>query len=206
MTNNFITDRKIDRNEIRQLIRNKRQNLDEITQKQQALLLAQKLKSHPKVSKAQSIAIYLTNDGEINTQDFIHDCWNNNIKTYLPVLHPFSKGHLLFLHYHCQSVMKRNKYNILEPHLNVGDVLPIAQIDIIFTPLVAFDPSGARLGMGGGYYDRTLATWYSKKDVNSKPYPIGLAFDCQQIESIPTEHWDIPIPEIVTPNQHFQFF
>ncbi|MDG1752446.1 MAG: 5-formyltetrahydrofolate cyclo-ligase [Thalassotalea sp.] len=202
MTNHNI----LTRNDIRQLIRNKRQNLDENTQKKQAHLLAKNLVNHPKVSVAKSVAIYLTNDGELNTQNFIQDCWNKNIKTYLPVIHPFSKGHLLFLHYHCQTVMKKNKYNIFEPKLNVQDVLPVAQIDIIFTPLVAFDNTGARLGMGGGYYDRTLATWFSQKDVTNKPYPMGLAHDFQQVEKIPTEQWDIPIPEIITPNKHFKFF
>jgi 5-formyltetrahydrofolate cyclo-ligase len=196
----------LSRNEIRQLIRQKRQSLDAATQQQQSLLLAKSLTTHPKVLNAKTIAIYLTNDGELNTDKFIRACWENQIKTYLPVLHPFSKGHLLFLHYHAQTVMLRNKYNILEPKLNVQDVIPLEQLDIIFTPLVAFDTSGARLGMGGGYYDRTLSKWYAQKELTAKPYPIGLAHDFQQVDKIPSEHWDIPIPEIITPNQHFKFY
>ena len=210
------------RADIRQLIRNKRQLLDQNTQRQQANLLAERLKAHPKIADAKSIAIYLSNDGELNTQKFIHDCWQRNIKTYLPVIHPFSKGHLLFLHYDRHTLMKKNKYGIAEPQLNVQHVLPVTEIDIIFTPLVAFDNTGARLGMGGGYYDRTLASWSNKKsnqqpnkkseqkfsqnDVSKKPYPIGLAHDFQQVEKLPTEPWDIPIPEIITPNENFKFF
>jgi len=102
--------------------------------------------------------------------------------------------------------MVTNKYGILEPKLAVSEVLPVAQIDIIFTPLVAFDLTGARLGMGGGYYDRTLASTSTNKLSPSKPYPIGLAHDCQLVDHIPNEEWDIPLPEIVTPTKHYQFF
>lgn len=194
------------RADIRQLIRHKRQHLDQNTQNQQANLLAEKLKAHVKIADAKSVAIYLSNDGELNTQHFINNCWQRNVKTYLPVIHPFSKGHLLFLHYHQHTLMKENKYGIAEPKLNVLDVLPVTKIDIIFTPLVAFDSSGARLGMGGGYYDRTLASWFAQKDVSQKPYPIGLAHDFQQVAKVPTEPWDIPIPEIITPNKNFKFY
>ncbi|GAA6203320.1 5-formyltetrahydrofolate cyclo-ligase [Thalassotalea sp. SU-HH00458] len=202
----MTTSNSLSRNEIRHVIRQKRQSLDETTQQQQSQRLASSLLNHPKVLAAQSIAIYLTNDGELNTDKFIHACWAQNIKTYLPVLHPFSKGHLLFLHYHEHTIMQRNKYHILEPKLNVLDVLPLEQLDIIFTPLVAFDKTGARLGMGGGYYDRTLSKWYAQKAKTNKPYPIGLAHDFQQVETIPSEHWDIPIPEIITPNHQFKFY
>jgi 5-formyltetrahydrofolate cyclo-ligase len=202
MTNQSI----LTRNDIRQFIRKKRQNLDKTTQQQQALLLVKNLSNHSRVSLANSVAIYLANDGELDTQPFIDFCWQNNIKTYLPVIHPFSKGNLLFLHYHSSSLMVKNKYNIFEPKLNVCDVIPLTQIDIIFTPLVAFDNTGARLGMGGGYYDRTLSTWFSQKNKVNPPYPIGLAHTCQQVEKIPNEHWDIPLPEIITPKKQFKFF
>lgn len=202
MTNQSL----LTRNDIRQFIRKKRKKLDTITQQQQALLLAKNLSNHSKVSLAKSVAIYLANDGELDTQPFIDFCWQNNIKTYLPVIHPFSKGNLLFLHFHSNSIMVKNKYNILEPKLNVCDVVPLSQIDIIFTPLVAFDNTGARLGMGGGYYDRTLSTWFSQKNKVNNPYPIGLAHACQQVEKIPNEHWDIPLPEIITPQRQFKFY
>ena len=76
---------------------------------------------------------------------------------------------------------------------------------------VAFDKTGARLGMGGGFYDRTLSDWYqrSQQDLkapkHTKPYPIGLAHNFQLVDAIPTELWDIPLPEIITPSMHFKF-
>ncbi|MFO6285137.1 5-formyltetrahydrofolate cyclo-ligase, partial [Pseudomonas aeruginosa] len=53
--------------------------------------------------------------------------------------------------------MKRLK--IREPKLDVRDVLPLAEPDVLVPRLVAFDASGHRLGMGGGFYDRTLQNW-----------------------------------------------
>lgn len=77
----------------------------------------------------------------------------------MPVLHPFSPGNLLFLAFQKDTPMHYNKFGILEPKLNVRNVLPVSHLDLIFTPLVAFDKDGNRLGMGGGFYDRTLQNW-----------------------------------------------
>jgi 5,10-methenyltetrahydrofolate synthetase len=59
--------------------------------------------------------------------------------------------------------------------------LPHSMLDIICTPLVAFDEAN-RLGMGGGYYDRTLACWHEHQ---LGPRPLGLAHDCQQVDAVP---------------------
>ncbi|MDO6426524.1 5-formyltetrahydrofolate cyclo-ligase [Thalassotalea sp. 1_MG-2023] len=185
---------------IRQQIRLARQALSVEMQTQASLLLVDQLKQIPAVKNAKSIAIYHANDGELNTTPFIHWCWQQKIQTYLPVLHPFNKGQLLFLHYCASTIMTHNKYGILEPKLDVRHVCPLRNLDIIFTPLVAFDETGARLGMGGGYYDRTLANLYS-----TTPAIMGLAHDCQKVTTVPIEVWDVPLPHIVTPSKHYQF-
>ena len=87
--------------------------------------------------------------------------------------------------------MKQNKYGIFEPHLNVQNVLPLEQLDVIFTPLVAFDKQGNRLGMRGGFYDRTLQHWQQQRFI-----PVGLAHQCQQVDALPVESWDMPLERI----------
>ncbi|GAL27902.1 5-formyltetrahydrofolate cyclo-ligase [Vibrio variabilis] len=104
----------------------------------------------------------------------------------------------MFLRYAPTTPLVYNQYKILEPRLDKQMICPVADLDIIFTPLVAFDEQGQRLGMGGGYYDRTLAPWESK---STGPIAIGLAHDCQQVSALPTESWDIPLSTIMTPSK-----
>ena len=195
------------RNQLRKITREKRLALSNHQQTMAAVQLSERLTTHPKVVAAQHISIYLANDGELNTLPFIEWCWANNKQVYLPVIHPFSKGHLLFLKYTPNTKMCKNRFGISEPKLNVNLIQRIENIDIIFTPLVAFDETGARLGMGGGFYDRTLQSWFEhyQTNKNATPYPIGLAHNCQLVSSIPTEYWDIPIPELITPTENYQF-
>jgi len=204
MKSDIIVD---NRNQLRKITRKKRLALSNHQQSNAAIQLCDQLISHSKIHNAQHIAIYLANDGELNTHPFIEWCWANKKQVYLPVLHPFSKGHLLFLKYTPTTKMCKNRFGISEPVLNVNLLQQKENIDIIFTPLVAFDTSGARLGMGGGFYDRTLQHWFNsyQTNENARPYPIGLAHDCQLVDAIPTECWDIPIPELITPTKHYQF-
>lgn len=194
-------------NQIRKIIRTDiRRRRNALSQKEQLKAsenLLQQLTRINQIQSAKTIVVYLANDGEIDTNPFIQWCWQQNKNVCLPVLHPFTKGNLLFLRYDQHTKMTKNKFGILEPKLNLIDVILLNNIDVICTPLVAFDDAGNRLGMGGGFYDRTLSSWYneSKKNKAAKPYPLGLAHDCQQVDEIPTELWDIPIPKIVTPSK-----
>ncbi len=183
---------------VRQAIRTEvRQRRKQLTQQQQqafALQATQRIASHPKVQQAKTLSVFLSFDGELDTAPLIERLWQDGKQLCLPVLHPFTEGHLLFLHYRPDTKLVRNRLNILEPALDVREILPLSELDIILTPLVAFDSTGQRLGMGGGFYDRTLQHWRRKG-----PYPIGIAHDCQQVETLPAEEWDIPLPEILTP-------
>ncbi len=188
------------RSKLRNAIRIRRRKLSLVEQQHASELLLQRLSIHPKVQLSQTVALYLANDGELDPMLFINWCWQQGKQVYLPVLHPFCSGHLLFILFERNSVMVKNNYGICEPKLEINKVCPLDQLDVLFTPLVAFDNSGARLGMGGGFYDRTLANWQQHQ-----VYPIGLAHDCQQVDKIPVEQWDIPLPEIITPTKDFRF-
>ena len=185
---------------LRKTVRARRNALSLDEQKSASFKLVQQFSTHEKIRNAQQIALYLANDGELDLMPIIHWCWQHNKKVYMPVLHPFCKGHLLFLLYEENSIMVKNHYGIFEPKLDVTNVCPLNQLDVLCSPLVAFDKTGARLGMGGGFYDRTLANWR-----HHNIFPIGLAHDCQLVDRIPTQHWDIPLPEIITPTNRYQF-
>lgn len=188
------------RDEIRKSIRQKRRLLTQEQQQHAALKLCEQVLTHPKIKQAQTIALFLSFDGEIDTSPLISQLWALNKQVCLPVLHPFHRHHLLFLRYTPSTTLVKNRFNISEPPLNVNAVIPLSNIDIIFTPLVAFDEQGQRLGMGGGFYDRTLENWQQKSF-----YPMGLAHTCQQVAHLPIANWDVPLPEIITPEKIWHF-
>ncbi|URL02287.1 5-formyltetrahydrofolate cyclo-ligase [Avibacterium sp. 20-126] len=173
---------------IRQHIRQLRQSLSPAQQSLAEQNITQQALDFITQKQAKHIGLYLSFDGEISTKLLIQKLWQQNLSVYLPVLHPFAANHLLFLRYQSDSPLQKNKFGILEPKLDVRNVLPTNALDILFTPLVAFDKQGNRLGMGGGFYDRTLQNWQQKNFL-----PIGLAHQCQQVDALPIESWDIPL-------------
>ena len=180
------------RNQLRQQIRKTRANLTALQQQQAEDSITQQALAFIEERNAQHIALYVSFDGEISTEKLIKTLWAQDKHVYLPVLHPFNPNHLLFLRYLPDTPMLKNKFGILEPKLNVQNVLPLDELDILFTPLVAFDKQGNRLGMGGGFYDRTLQHWQKSPFI-----PVGLAHQCQQVEQLPTEAWDVPLHQIL---------
>ena len=180
------------RHQLRQQIRKTRANLTALQQQQAEDSITQQALALIEERNAQHIALYVSFDGEISTDKLIKTLWAQDKYVYLPVLHPFNPNHLLFLRYLPETPMLKNKFGICEPKLNVQNVLPLKELDILFTPLVAFDKQGNRLGMGGGFYDRTLQNWR-----NSSFIPVGLAHQCQQVEQLPTEVWDVPLHQIL---------
>lgn len=156
------------RHELRKLVRQQRNQLSSDIQYQASQDLICRFAALPEMQTCHHIALYLSTDGELDTQPLIEWLWSQGKAVYLPVLHPFSAGHLLFLHYQSSTPMTYNKFGILEPKLNQTLVKPVKELDLICTPLVAFDSHGHRLGMGGGYYDRTLAHWFKTGKVPSR--------------------------------------
>ncbi|MFP2468561.1 5-formyltetrahydrofolate cyclo-ligase [Pseudescherichia vulneris] len=188
------------RQEIRQLIRQRRRTLTPDQQRLFAEHAAARMLAYPPVVMANTVALFLSFDGELDTQPLIEQLWRSGKKVVLPVLHPFSPGNLLFLNYHPHSDLVVNRLKIQEPKLDVRDVVPLHKLDVLVTPLVAFDPQGQRLGMGGGFYDRTLQNWQQHG-----VHPVGYAHDCQQVEQLPVEKWDVPLPAVVTPSKVWQW-
>ncbi|KEA54550.1 5-formyltetrahydrofolate cyclo-ligase [Mangrovibacter sp. MFB070] len=184
------------RQHIRQHIRQIRRALTSHQQQSSAHEAAERFLTWPPAARAQHIGLFLSVDGELNTRPLIERLWAMNRSVYLPVLHPFSAGGLIMVRYEPDTELVVNRLKIPEPRLDVRQILPLQHLDILVTPLVAFDSTGQRLGMGGGFYDRTLQNWREHGFI-----PVGYAHDCQQVEALPTERWDIPLPTIVTPSK-----
>ncbi|MCV5976757.1 5-formyltetrahydrofolate cyclo-ligase, partial [Escherichia coli] len=94
------------------------------TQFQAGLDLVSQFSQLPEIQHSQHIAIYLSADGELDTKPLIEWLWQQGKSVYLPVIHPFSKGQLLFLQYVNEDQLVYNKYRILEPKLDIRHLLP----------------------------------------------------------------------------------
>lgn len=93
--------------------------------------------------------------------------------------------------------MEPNRFGIPEPIARLETHIPTRQLDVVLTPLLAFNKKGARLGMGGGFYDRTFA-FRKNTSTPSKPWLIGVAYDFQACDEFVTEAWDVPLDLIIT--------
>lgn len=197
-----MTTKSPQRQQLRQHIRRARQQLSQAEQQSAAVTLAQLVLSAKEIQRANTIALYLSNDGELDTLPLIHALWRHGKQVALPVLHLFTPGHLLFQRYEATTPLRPNKYGIAEPVPNITELVLLEQLDLICLPLVAFDASGNRLGMGGGFYDRTLAPLAA---MPAPPQLMGLAHQCQQVNAVPIEAWDVPLPVIATPSHLWRF-
>ncbi|CAO97852.1 5-formyltetrahydrofolate cyclo-ligase [Erwinia tasmaniensis] len=189
-----------DRHHIRDNIRRLRRQLSDEQQQLAAMQVAERALSFAPIRQAHNIALFLSVDGELNTGPLIARLWQRQQQVYLPVLHPFSPGNLLFIRYDEHTQLKNNRLRIPEPPLDVRRLLPLSQLDVVMVPLVAFDNTGQRLGMGGGFYDRTLQSWRQHGFL-----PVGLAHDCQRVEQLPVASWDVPLPALITPSKIWQW-
>lgn len=153
--------------------------------------------------RADRIALYMANDGEIDPGDLLQDALQRKVACYLPVLQPLRRGHLHFVRYRDQERMRRNRFGIAEPRLKPGNIADPWTLDIIFLPLVAFDREGNRLGMGGGYYDRTLASL--RQRTRRRPRLIGLAYSSQEVPSLTPSPWDVGMDAVVTEKALIRF-
>ncbi len=191
-----------DKTAIRRRMRKARRNLSLSYRRQASRRLLHSLDQAGEFRYARRIAVYLTNDSEIDTSLFIRELQKRHKQLFLPVLHPLRKGHLSFLPYRHNSVMSNNRFGIPEPDFRRHKATPAAFMDVICMPLVAFDQKGNRLGMGGGFYDRTLAFMHRP---GNKPRLIGCAYDLQKLTQLPAEPWDIPLQAIATENRLYRF-
>ena len=190
------------RHDIRKARNNLSKNQQELAAESLKVNFIQHLKRYNTTENSQ-IALYLSNDSELDTSLLIKELWTKNHLVYLPVIHPFNGTTLYFQRYEENSPMRANRYAILEPKLNCSQICPLQDLDYLLMPLVAFDSHGNRLGMGGGFYDKTLARYHNENW--QKPQLIGLAHQCQHVESLPVEPWDVPLNFIITPHKIYHW-
>ncbi len=186
----------MNKNQLREILKTKRQALSDQDLKNSAQAIMKILLEsdywQKKQNQIQTIAVYQAIQGELSLEPLIKKFWEFNKKIYLPVISPNSKI-LKFARYLPNTAFQKNSFGIPEPLSQ--EFLAPENLNLVLTPLLAFDTQGHRLGMGGGYYDATFAQKSSQTDL------IGCAYEFQKINQLPSEPWDILLQAIIT--EHF---
>ncbi len=143
--------------------------------------------------RSRNIGCYLPSDDEVDTWPIIARAFSMGKQISAPVLR--KNGAMRFRELHAATGLSRNQFGLLEPQ--EGDFIDPHRLDIVITPLVAFDSSLNRIGMGGGYFDRCFSFLKGRK-IWLRPKLIGVAFDCQRVNSVSPNPWDIGLFRVVT--------
>lgn len=183
-----------DREALRSQLRESRRGIPARQRIAAAEAMAERLLSVSNALNCRRVAGYWATDGEIA----LH-AWQTRLPTSvtycLPVLH--ERRRLKFAPWRPGAPLLTNRFGIPEPDVAPGDLLAPGDLDLVVLPLVGFDRAGNRLGMGAGWYDRSLAF----REHQAAPRLIGAAFALQQIASLHAEPWDVPLDAVCTESE-----
>ena len=160
-------------------------------------LVIHQLLHQPRFLRARRVAGYFGRNGEIDPMPLLARAAAMHKHCYLPVLHPFRAGSLWFCRWHPGERLRLNRYGIPEPVPSAGAMIPARWLDLVVVPLLGFDSDCHRLGMGGGYYDRTFS-FARRHRLASRPYLIGVAHEVQRVDALPIRPWDVQLDSVVT--------
>jgi len=183
-----------DRDALRKHLRAVRKQLDPETVSHYSQRIAHQL--YPLLSEATHVAAYLALGNEVNVSSLLVWCHSDHKHTYIPVV--IEDNQMLFMPYDADTPLVPNRYGILEPVAVKAVSRATETLDAVIVPLVGFDESCNRMGMGGGYYDRAFAHQQDASSSTNRPLLIGVAFDEQQVDSVFADWWDVPLDFIVT--------
>ena len=178
-----------DRDAIRREMRAGRAALSAVQVADAALALVERIGKLPGYATATSLAGYLAMPGEMDPGPAMRRALDDGKSCFVPVI---TGQRLRFAPWTPDSLLRRNRFGILEPAIETGQLLLPAALELVLVPLVAFDVYCNRLGMGGGYFDRAFAFLRGRREW-LRPRLVGLAFECQKVEKIPPKPWDIQL-------------
>ena len=183
--------------ELRRSLRARRNELTPDDQRLAATRLASNLVGTRPFLTSRRVACYLPNDGEIDTGPVIERLRRLRKTCYLPVLSRLSRDRLWFAEAGLKTKLAPNRFGIPEPVVKSSDLVRAQELDLILMPLVGFDDEGNRLGMGGGFYDRSLEFLRHRQHWR-KPHLLGIAYDFQRVNGLTADPWDVPLQGVIT--------
>jgi len=138
------------------------------------------------------VAGYIAFQGEIDVSPILDSLRAEDIQTYVPMLNGET---LQFARWSPQTPKTLNRFGIIEPNVPKSEWIDADGLDAVLVPLVAFDEHGNRMGMGGGFYDKTFANRQIKP---APPWLIGVAHTIQRVDQVFEESWDVKLDQIIS--------
>lgn len=182
---------------LRRRLRAARSALGPAAQRRHARALARALGREIAFLRARRVGAYRSTNGELDLFPLLRLARARHKSCFLPLVRPHPQRKLRFLEYRPGDPLANNRFGIPEPRLRNRRIrLPWA-LDLLLIPLVGFDAECNRLGMGGGYYDHTLA-YLRRRRHWRRPRLIGIAHECQRVETLTPNPWDVPMDMIAT--------
>jgi 5-formyltetrahydrofolate cyclo-ligase len=189
---------------IRQQIKNQRRQLSRSILKQHRTQLYRQALNYKPFRGSQRIAFYYAVAGEMDPSLLLEAAIKSGKKAYLPILRQPTYNSLWFAPFTLGNKLRLNRFTIPEPEFKHHQLIMPWSLDTVFVPLVAFDRQGHRLGMGGGYYDRTFS--FKKQRIHlTGPKLIGLAHEFQLYPHLESHPWDIPLDAVITESSIYTF-
>ena len=180
-----------DRNNLRRELRRHRRDIPAGQRIAAAESLATQLLALPFMPTSGFVAGYWAMDGEIALHVF--QLRLPPALTYcLPVL---DGDRLRFSPWRPGDALVTNRYGIPEPDVATSPAFDAQAMSLVVLPLVGFDANGQRLGMGGGWYDRSFAF---RNEHPAQPWLVGAGFATQQLDAIAAETWDVALDAVCT--------
>ena len=142
---------------------------------------------------SDTIGCYVSTWDEVDTSAIIERAWRAKKRIFLPVTG--ARRFLYFRETLPETELAMNDFGLWEPVS--GRPIDVSDLDVVVTPLVVFDSSRNRIGMGGGYFDRTFA-FLRDRQYWLRPKLIGVAFESQRVHKITPNPWDIPVFRVYT--------
>lgn len=188
---------------LRRAMRERRRGLSVDEQRAATRALVARVQRLPAFRLARRIACYFANDGEIDPAPLMSALWAQGKYCYVPVLSRLTHESLWFAPIEPDTPLAPNRFGIPEPALHPRMFVRARELDLILVPLVAFDAEGNRIGMGGGFYDRSLAFLVDRQSWR-KPRVLGVAHDFQRVEGLSPRPWDVPLHGVATDRAYYE--
>ena len=178
----------MEKKELRKIIRDKKRQYSPSQLGELSLPVLARLSENGRFKAAKTLLLYHSLPDEVDTRHFVEQLAADGKQVLLPVV--VDGENMILREYTGPQDLKEGAFHIMEP---VGKLFPESsyhQIEVTVIPGMGFDGKGNRLGRGKGYYDRLLQKL-------PHIYKIGICFDFQKLEEVPTEDTDIPMDEVI---------